>query len=136
MADEASHSRRHILVVDDNVDSADSWATMLRLPGNEVDVAYDGDEALRLADERRPDVILLDLGLPGQDGYEVCRAIRSRPWSRPMTLIAVTGWDGEDDRRRSREAGFDLHLVKPVAPEALLQLLAELAPGRAREEPS
>jgi PAS domain S-box-containing protein len=115
-----------ILVVDDNHDAAVSLATMLRLTGYEVHTAHDGIEAVAAAEEFRPDVALLDLGLPGQSGYDVACRIRERPWGKEVVLIALTGWGQQADRHRSTEAGFDHHLVKPVEPEALRQLLAGL----------
>ena len=116
-----------ILIVDDNRDSADSMAMMLRILGNNVRTAYDGIEAVRVAADYRPGVVLLDIGLPKLSGYEAARRIRQEPWGRSMVLIAVTGWGQKDDRRRSREAGFDYHIVKPVAPEELVELLGSLS---------
>lgn len=113
-----------ILVADDHRDGADALAMMLRTMGNEVRIAYDGDEAVRTADDFRPDVALLDIGMPLLDGYETARRIRKTPWGKRMMLVAQTGWGQEEDRRRSSEAGFDHHLVKPVDPTALLKLLA------------
>ncbi len=115
-----------ILVVDDNEDSADSLAAMLELMGHTTRTAYDGVEAVEAADEFRPDVVLLDIGLPRQNGYDACRQIRTQPWGQRMILIAQTGWGQDEDRSRSNEAGFNFHLVKPVAPTALVQLLAGL----------
>lgn len=115
---------RRILVVDDEPDSALTLAMLLQLRGHHADVAHDGAEALRQADAVEPDVVLLDIGLPGMDGYEVCRRLRERPRGRSMFIVALTGWGQEEDRRRTREAGFDLHLVKPVDPEELLRVLA------------
>lgn len=112
-----------ILVVDDNRDSADSLGMLFRLVGHEVRTAHDGLEAIAAADEFRPDAIVLDIGLPKLDGYEVARQIRRLEWSRKTTLIAVTGWGQAEDKERSEEAGFDHHLVKPVDPSALLELL-------------
>jgi PAS domain S-box-containing protein len=122
---------RRVLVVDDNRDGADSLAMILRLLGNEVRVAYDGAEAVRAAEAFRPDVILLDIGLPKLNGHETARRIRREPWGGRVVLIAVTGWGHEEDRRRSQEAGFDFHLVKPVDPYALMKLLAGLLPAPA-----
>ena len=121
---------RRILVVDDNRDSADSLAILLELDGNRIRTAYDGAEAIEAAAEFRPDVVLLDLGLPKLDGYEAARRIRSESWGGHVLLIALTGWDHEDDRRRTHEAGFDQHLVKPVDSGALMRLLSDL-PTRA-----
>ncbi len=114
---------RKILVVDDNRDSAASLAMLLKLIGNETITAYDGEEAVEQAALNRPDVILLDLGLPKRNGYDACRLIRQQAWGRDILLIALTGWGQEEDRRKSREAGFDGHLVKPVSFEALIKLL-------------
>ena len=115
-----------ILVVDDNKDSADSLGMLLRLGGNDTRTAYDGLEAVDVAETFRPDLVLLDIGLPKLNGYEVARRIRQQPWGRNATLVALTGWGQDEDRRRSQEAGFDLHLVKPVELEALEKLLAKL----------
>jgi len=117
--------RHRVLVVDDNRDSAESLALLLRLEGHELHEAYDGAEAIALAERHRPDAIVLDIGLPGINGYEACRRIRElRPEYDPL-IVALTGWGQEDDRRRSAEAGFDAHLVKPVDVEALLRLLGD-----------
>lgn len=113
-----------ILIVDDNRDGADSLAMMLRLMGHEVRTAYEGQRGMAVAEEFRPDVILLDIGLPKLNGYEVCRRLRREPWGQRAVLIAVTGWGQEEDRRRSQEAGFDQHVVKPLDPDALMKLLA------------
>jgi len=121
-------SGRRILVVDDNHDSAESLAMLLEITGNETLVAYDGMVALRQAAAFRPDVVLLDLGLPKLDGYEVARRLRARPWGKKLVLVAITGWGQDEDRRHTAEAGFDGHLVKPVDYAALTQLLATLAP--------
>ncbi|HET9234907.1 MAG TPA: ATP-binding protein, partial [Candidatus Eisenbacteria bacterium] len=115
---------RRILVLDDNPDSADSLSLLLDLRGNVVHTAYDGESALELAGRVHPDVILLDIGLPGLSGYEVCRLIRKEPWGQNMMLIALTGWGQDEDRRKAREAGFDHHMTKPVDFDALLALLA------------
>jgi CheY-like chemotaxis protein len=115
-----------VLVADDNRDSADSLQRVLVLYGHEVRVAYDGASALRIGAEFRPRVAVLDIAMPGTDGYDVARAIR-RQHGREVTLVALTGWGQEADRRRAMESGFDHHLVKPVDPGALNQLLAQLA---------
>ena len=114
--------RLKILVVDDNRDAAASLSMLLELKGHEVRTAYDGENALRLAEDFRPHMVLLDLGMPKMNGYEACRRIRDHAWGAQMTLIAVTGWGQEDDRRKSAAAGFDEHLVKPVNPETLEEL--------------
>jgi signal transduction histidine kinase/CheY-like chemotaxis protein len=122
---EVGWPRRRILVVDDNVDSTNALAKMLtRLYSQEVRVAHDGPEALAAAGEFRPEIVLLDIGLPGMDGYEVARRLRSRPKAEGLLLVALTGWGQESDRDRAREAGFDRHLVKPVDPETLRDLLS------------
>jgi PAS domain S-box-containing protein len=121
----APAATRRILVVDDNADSADSLALLLRLSGHEVATAFDGGAAVSMAASFAPDVILLDLGLPVLNGYEAAERIRSAQGARRPLLIALTGWGQEDDRRRSREAGFDCHLVKPVDPLELIGLLAD-----------
>jgi PAS domain S-box-containing protein len=113
-------SPRRILIVDDVKDSADSLAMVLQLMGHEVRTAYDGEEGVVAAERFRPEVVLLDLGMPKMNGYDTCRMIRKQPWSQGMLLIAVTGWGQEGDRRATREAGFDHHFVKPVDPVELL----------------
>jgi PAS domain S-box-containing protein len=123
-------SARRILVVDDNHDAANTLAEMLAVTGHETRTAHDGLEALATAAAFRPDVILLDLGMPGLDGYDTCRRMRQEPWCRGTVLVALTGWGLDDDRRRSREAGFDEHLVKPVDLAALEKLLAGLKTPR------
>jgi CheY-like chemotaxis protein len=112
-----------ILIVDDNRDNAESLARLLQLMGHEIAVAYDGPAAVDCAETFRPAVVLLDLGLPGLDGYEVARRIRARPDGKDVTLIAATGWGAVDDRRRSREAGFDHHMVKPIDLDELEKIL-------------
>jgi CheY-like chemotaxis protein len=128
-ADESPPTRREgtarlrILVVDDSEDAALTLATLLELSGYELYVAHDGEEALQVAETSRPDVVLLDIGLPKMSGNEVCQRFRQHEWGRQMTVIALTGWGQEQDRRRTTESGFDLHLVKPADPVALLKLL-------------
>jgi DNA-binding response OmpR family regulator len=114
-----------ILIVDDNRDGADSLGVLLRLTGIDSRTAYDGEEGVTAAGAFRPDVVLLNIGLPKLNGYEACRRIRERPWGNGMVLIAVTGSGQEDDRRRSHEAEFDEHMVEPVDPQALMTLLGE-----------
>jgi CheY-like chemotaxis protein len=121
---------RRILVVDDNKDAATSLALMFDLMGNETQTAHDGLEALAAGATFRPDVILLDIGMPRLDGYATARRVRGEPWGRDVVLVALTGWGQPEDRRRSDEAGFDHHVVKPVEAAALARLLAESA-GRA-----
>jgi CheY-like chemotaxis protein len=117
--------RRRILVVDDKRSNAQSLEVLLRALGQEVYTAYDGKEALEMAREHRPDVILLDIGLPIIDGYEVARRCREQPELQQTTLVAMTGYGQDSDRQRSHEAGFDAHLVKPVDLDNLLQLLSQ-----------
>lgn len=112
--------RYRVLVVDDNVDAADTTAMLLESLGCEVSVVYAGESALREAERMRPEVVLLDLGMQGLDGYEVCRRLRAQPWGMAMTLVALSGWSQDEDRRRSAKAGFDLHLSKPVEPSVLI----------------
>jgi CheY-like chemotaxis protein len=129
---EAAAPTRRILVVDDNRDSALSLAMMLSLMGNETRTAHDGPEGLEAAAAFRPDVLLLDIGLPKMNGYDVCRRLRDQPWGKSIVIVALTGWGQEEDRRRSREAGFDHHLVKPVDPPVLEALLARPGNGKGR----
>jgi len=115
---------RRVLVVDDLRDSADSLGALLESAGHSVHVAYNGEQALALAELHRPEVVLLDLGMPGIDGCEVCQRLRAAPWSAGMVIIAQTGWGQERDRQRTRDAGFDHHLVKPIDPDELDALFA------------
>ena len=108
-----------IVIADDNRDSADSLGMLLGVLGHDVHVAYDGIAAVQAAERIRPDFIFLDIGMPGMDGNECARAIRKQPWAAKTQLVALTGWGQEEDKRRTREAGFDRHLTKPVDPEAL-----------------
>jgi len=121
--DPARQPSRRILVVDDNQDAAESLAMLLRMSGHEVMVAHDGHQALAIAAIERPGVVLLDIGLPGMDGYEVCRRVRQQGLADAQ-IIAMTGYGQDRDRERSREAGFDTHTVKPVEIQELMQLLA------------
>jgi len=114
----------HILIADDNHDSADSMAAMLAMLGYRTTVVYDGDEALQAAAELRPGTAILDLGMPRVSGEDVARRLRREPWARGMVLIALSGWGRDDDRRRTVEAGFDHHFVKPVDLDVLSALLA------------
>jgi CheY-like chemotaxis protein len=120
---------RRVLVVDDNRDSADSLAMLLKLSGHETQAVYDGLEAVQAAMTFRPDVILLDIGLPKLNGYEAARRIRQQHADSRLVLVALTGWGQVADRRRSAEAGFDAHLVKPVDEATLGKLLAEMQLG-------
>lgn len=120
-----------VLVADDLRDNADSLAMLVESRGHEVRIAYDGEQALNLAELFRPDVALLDLGMPNLNGYDACRRIREQPWGRRIVLIAQSGWGQAEDRRRSAEAGFDHHIVKPFDPGELLTLLHTVATVRA-----
>jgi len=118
-------SQGRILVVDDNRDGAASLAMLLTVMGNDTRTAHDGLEGVELAEAFRPDLIVLDIGLPKLNGYDACRRIREKPWAKDTLIVAATGWGQDDDRRRSKEAGFDYHLVKPVEAAELNRLLAE-----------
>lgn len=117
-------ARRRILVVDDNRDSADMFSTFLQLMGHDVCTAYDGVEGVEAAERFRPDAIVLDIGMPRLNGEDVCRHIRATAWGRDVVLIAVTGWDQDENRHRIMQAGFDAHFVKPVDPHVVMALLA------------
>ena len=125
--------RYRVLVADDNYDSATSLSMLLNDAGYEVRTAGDGVQALETAEQFRPDIALLDIGMPQLNGYDVARQIRSQPWGRAVRLIAITGWGGTDHRQQTAQAGFDHHLTKPVDPAALTRLLAAvLAAGESR----
>jgi CheY-like chemotaxis protein len=126
--DAARSGRLRILVVDDNVDAALMLGVVVRALGNEVRTAHDGQQAIEMAADFRPHVALMDLGMPKLDGYEAARHIRQQPWGKDLVLVALTGWGQDEDKQRTREAGFDHHLVKPADPAALQRLLAELEP--------
>ncbi|MEO7520578.1 MAG: response regulator [Gemmatimonas sp.] len=120
----SAESPRRILVVDDSVDAAESMAMLLRLRGHDVQVAHNGYDALQMAADTTPSVVLLDIGLPGMDGYEVCRRFR-QAGMETTRIIAMTGYGLEQDRQRAKAAGFDVHAVKPVAVSDLVKLLAD-----------
>jgi PAS domain S-box-containing protein len=124
--DEHPESIRRLLIVDDLKDSADSLAALMRIKGHEVHTAYDGETAVALAAQVHPDVMLLDIGLPKLSGYDVCRMVRALPGGNDIFMVAVTGWGQPDDRRRTEEAGFDWHVVKPVDGATLADLLVSL----------
>jgi two-component system CheB/CheR fusion protein len=121
-----SLARHRVLVIDDNVDAAQSLGMLLRLSGQDVVVAHEGATALQRALEHRPQLVLLDIGMPGMDGYEVCRRLRQQPVTQKAVVVALTGWGQEEDRLRSLQAGFDHHFVKPVDWVTLGKLLAGL----------
>jgi CheY-like chemotaxis protein len=122
-------SGRRVLVADDNRDAAESMAMLLKFAGCSVDVTFDGASALKLVERLRPQIVLLDIGMPEMDGYEVARRIRAMPHGKEIVLVALTGWGQEEDRRRASAAGFDEHLTKPVDPALLDTLLALEAPA-------
>jgi two-component system CheB/CheR fusion protein len=115
-----------VLLVDDNADSADGLGMLLELQGHEIRVAYDGETAIETARRFRPHVAFLDIGMPSMDGYELARRLRATPETKDVLLVAMTGWGQDEDHRKSREAGFAHHLVKPFEPAVLEKLLADL----------
>jgi CheY-like chemotaxis protein len=117
-----------VLVVDDNADSAESLSLLVELMGHAVRTAHDGEQALVEAEAFRPDIVLMDIGMPRMDGYEAARRLRTMPWAATIVLVALTGWGQDEDRRRSEAAGFDHHLIKPVDPAALEALLGPPRP--------
>jgi len=119
---------RRILVVDDNPEIVMSLTALLGMSGNTMFSARDGEEAIVVAEQARPDVILLDLGLPKLDGFEVCRRIRQQAWGKEMVVVALTGWGHDEARTKTNQSGFDMHLVKPVDPETLFLVLAATIP--------
>jgi len=124
-----SGAPRRILIADDNRDAVESLAMLLEDAGHDVYRAFDGEVAIAAAQSFRPEVALLDIGMPMGDGYMVARSIREHPWGRQIYLVAITGWGKNDDKQRAREAGFDVHLVKPIDPETLNRLLASIKPA-------
>jgi CheY-like chemotaxis protein len=120
----ANRTSRKILVADDDQDSAESLALLFQLMGHDVRAAQSGLAAIDVAAEFRPDLIVLDIGMPGLDGYEVCRRIRQHDWAQTIVIAALTGWSRDEDRDRSEQAGFNHFLVKPVDPKALEDLIA------------
>jgi two-component system CheB/CheR fusion protein len=119
-------SKRRVLVVDDNEDAAESLAALLQINGHETRLAHDGPDAVEQARRFHPDVVFLDIGMPMVDGHETARRIRQQPWGKDMVLVALTGWGQVEDRRRSKEAGFNHHLVKPADPAVVTKLLSEI----------
>jgi CheY-like chemotaxis protein len=122
----ASAAGRRVLVVEDNPDAADTLALLLELMGHEARTASDGVQALQVGPGFEPQVVLLDIGLPKMNGYEVCRRMREQPWGREAFIVALTGWGQADDLRQASEAGFDRHLVKPVEEGVVERLLADM----------
>lgn len=118
--------RRRVLVVDDNADAAESLSTLLSLYGHETRMAHDGSRAIEDAELFHPDVVFLDIGMPGMDGHETARRIREHAWGQDMVLVALTGWGQTEDRRRSKEAGFNHHLVKPADPSEVIAVIDAL----------
>jgi DNA-binding response OmpR family regulator len=119
---------RRILIVDDNPEIVMSLSSLLGMSGNTMFAARDGEEAISMAEQVRPEIILLDLGLPKLDGYEVCRRIRQNAWGKEMVIVALTGWGHDEARMKTRQSGFDMHLVKPLDPETLFLVLASIGP--------
>ena len=124
--DMALQPRRRVLVVDDNQDAAEALATILSMSGHDTEMAHDGMEAIAAAASFQPEVVFLDIGMPSIDGHETARRIRAQPWGKEMVLVALTGWGQADDRKKSREAGFNHHLVKPADPTLVAELLSKL----------
>jgi len=122
------HEHHRILVVDDHEDLRDCLALMLSLGGHEVESASDGLEALQVAEQFKPDIIFLDIQMPKLSGVEVCKRLRERQWAQQIAIYAVTGLGGAEDRLRSQLSGFDGHLVKPVEPDIIDQLVASAPP--------
>jgi CheY-like chemotaxis protein len=120
----AAAEARRVLVADDNRDGADIMALLLQQSGYDVSVAHSGPDALTAAAQNKPEIAILDIGMPGMNGYEVAQRIRREAWGKQMLLIALTGWGQEDDRRKAFDAGFDHHLIKPIDPQALEALMA------------
>lgn len=127
---------KRVLVVDDNADSAESLAELVNLWDYETQIATNGPSALKAAESYRPDAVLLDIGMPGLDGYEVARQLRRQPGLAHIRLVAMTGYGREEDREQAREAGFDHHLTKPVNPDELERLLVTLFSGEPGEKES
>ena len=126
-------TRQRVLLVDDNADSTEPLSLLFQSKGHETRVAVEGAAAITVADDFQPHCVVLDLGLPGMDGYEVARRLRERPYGAQLTLVALTGWAGKDVREKAAAAGFDYHLVKPVNWEELEHIVtAEGAQSRSR----
>jgi CheY-like chemotaxis protein len=128
-------TKRRVLIVDDNADALASLGMVVRALGSETFDAHDGLEAVESASNLRPDVILMDIGMPKLNGYDAARRIRQQPWGRDVLMVATTGWGKEEDRQQSKEAGFDFHLVKPIELGAVQELLATTGrPSQNREK--
>jgi len=121
-------SGHRVLLVDDNPDSIEPLSLLLQAKGHETRLAIDGPDAIAVADEFRPECVLLDLGLPIMDGYEVARRLRERPYGTEIVLVALTGWAGQEIRNKAAEAGFDYHLVKPVNWDELETIIQSVTP--------
>jgi CheY-like chemotaxis protein len=121
--EKTTETRRRVLIVDDNRDAADTLRVLLRLRGHEVQVAYDGVSALARAQEFHPEVVFLDIGMPGMDGYEVARRLREQHMTEKMVLVAVTGWGQDEDRQRAQQAGFDGAYSQAAQPDSIVSLL-------------
>jgi CheY-like chemotaxis protein len=116
-----------VLIADDNPDGAESLAMLLGMLGHEVHIAHDGAQALEMASRVKPDIALLDIGMPGLSGYQVATRIRREAWGEGIVLIAVTGWGQEEDKRNTQAAGFDHHLTKPADPAQIESILESMA---------
>ena len=123
---------RRVLIADDNQDGAETLSTMVRLMGHDARVAHDGAAALRAGSETQPDLVILDIGMPGMNGYDTCAAMRNTAWGRNAVIVALTGWGQEADRRRAEAAGFDRHVVKPIGEETLRALFEDARPATER----
>ena len=122
--------RARILIADDNRDAADTMGMLLELGGHEVIIAHSGNQALQLGREHRPDVVILDIGMPDLNGYDVARTARNEDWGKSAYLIALTGWGQAEDKERARLAGFDRHLTKPVDPDLVEEILKQHMGGK------
>ncbi|MBC7684110.1 MAG: response regulator [Bdellovibrionales bacterium] len=120
-----------VLVADDNADLVDILSSFLELMGHQTVVALDGRQAFEVAKRELPSMAILDIGMPGMNGYELAQAIRAEPWGRAMTLVAATGWGNEEDQNRTKAAGFDIHMTKPISMEKLSEILDQLSAGQA-----
>jgi CheY-like chemotaxis protein len=128
---EALSLRGRVLIADDLPDAARSLAMIFELYGAEVRFTLSGEETVKVAERFLPEVVLMDISMPGMSGYDAARAIRAAPWGRDMVLVALTGWGRSTDLEQAQAAGFDGHLLKPVEPEALVRVIAELREHRA-----